>query len=184
MIRQSTEPGLPIRYSSRRTTRRTASAFMAVETTVTLEPSSWRQAFVDLVCDFHRLLNQPPPTLHDNAHDALLVSAALGGSDFSVIHVDPQDTEGRLLLQCRIGTLPTEDTGSVLQHALIANQGLGRAGAGMLTLDVRSNDLVYSAIHAIAEVSAATLLQVMRQLAEVAHQWREIHPQLRQREAS
>lgn len=151
---------------------------------MTTEPSSWRRSFVDLVCDFHRHLNQPAPALHDTAQGALEVTASIGGSAFSVIHADPDDPEGRFLLQCRIGTAPTGNTGSALHHALIANQGLARTDAGMMALDVRSNELVYSAVHAIAEVSADALLQAMRQVAEVADQWRSIHPQLHLRETA
>ena len=96
----------------------------------------WRLAFIELADDLHRHLELTMPAVPDAADQALTLDITWRGAAFSLHHGDPDDTVGRMRMQCRFGTVPDDDVDRVLGQALVANSVLARLQAGMFSLDV------------------------------------------------
>ena len=136
----------------------------------------WRRHAIGLAEDLHRLQGYEQPCIEHAYEEALQITLALEGHDFLLLHIDPEDSSGQLLLQCTFGRVDDHRAAAVFHQALTLNQGLTRNLSGMFALDPRSNTLVYSLLTPMMDLSAAGLLESMRQIAALALEWQRAHP--------
>lgn len=136
----------------------------------------WRRHAIELAEELHRLQGCEVPRVDRAYEQALQVSLTLDGRRFLLLHVDPEDSSGQLLLQCSFGQVHEHRAAQVFHQALTLNQGLARNLSGMFALDVRSSTLVYSLLTPMSGLSAQSLLESMRQLAAMAFEWQHACP--------
>ena len=121
----------------------------------------WRRKFIDLAEDVCRLQGIPAPPLLEGFDKSLIVSVNVNGVVVNVIHADPDDTIGRLLLQCRIAGMQDPHSGDAIRKALMLNHHLAHNLAGMYALDESTEELVYCHQMPLAHVNAQELMEVI-----------------------
>jgi len=136
----------------------------------------WRRHAIELAEELHRLQGCQAPRIDRACEQALQVSLRVDGRSFLLLHVDPEDSSGQLLLQSCFGRVPDHRAPEVFRQALTLNQGLARNLSGMFTLDVRDSTLVYSLLTPMTGLSAPSLLESMRQIAALALDWQRTCP--------
>ena len=138
-------------------------------------PNPWRREFLALVKALHLAHDQAPPHIPDSPREALTIEFRVAGAPFSILHCDPDDSVGRMLVQCTFGKVPQARAGQIFCEALATNQALALRQAGMFAFDMHSHDLVFSFAHSLDGSPVEELLEALLRVAETASDWRRRH---------
>ena len=137
----------------------------------------WRRKFIVLAENLGHLRDVPVPPLFDGFDKSLVVSVSVNNIVVDVIHADPDDSVGRILLQCRVAGLRGPFSGDAMRKALVLNQHLAHNQAGMYGLDARTKELVYCLQTPLEHVNASELMEMINAATEMALVWRREYPE-------
>lgn len=135
----------------------------------------WRRTFIALAEDLCRLQDVPAPSLFGEFDKALIVSVDVNGIVTDVIHPDPDDAAGCLLIQCRVAGAECGLHCDATQKALILNQYPAHQMGGRHALDDETGELVYRLQMHLAHVTASELMDVIDAMTANALTWQNEH---------
>ncbi|VTU35625.1 CesT family type III secretion system chaperone [Variovorax sp. PBL-E5] len=139
------------------------------ETTSDEEFTNWRGRFISLAEDVCRERGEPAMAVVDDPDNYLLLDLEVDGMTFHILHFP--DAMERLVVHCRLGTVPAAQDTGILAGALMSNMPLAYSHAGMFAVDTKTDELVYSTVESLRELTAEQLLRNISTMVTAAEPW-------------
>lgn len=133
---------------------------------------SWRAKFIEL-CEgiFRELGFPPPPMLHEDSLP-LAMELEVDQTAFELLH-SPNVMASRVLIACRLGTVPPEMNTKGLQAMLKANLTLARAHEAAFGIAPDGNEIRCMYYEDLERARPQALLDKMRRVGPDARNWHE-----------
>jgi len=139
-----------------------------------LDAREWRYKFIELVEGVFREIQFDPPALPQTIDEPVELALDRDGVDFAVIHrVDHAHAPERIKIECQFGLIPEDDAIAVLTHLMETNLTRVREYEPVFSVDAERNCVIYSFSFPFEELDAATLLEMLDNVADQAHVWRQ-----------
>lgn len=139
------------------------------------EINPWRRTFIALADELCRRHDVPTPPLFEAFDKSLIVTIGFEGIEFDVIHADPCDQVGRLLVQCRIAQMQDPFDGDATGQALNLDPPWTPCMTNRCSPDGRTRELVHMLHLHLDHTTAADLTEMMGTATDAAHAWQHAH---------
>ena len=133
---------------------------------------SWRRKFIELSESIFRELGFPPPSMVHEDSLPLAMELEVNDTEFELLHSSTEQAE-RVLVICRLGSLPDEGVTTGIRRLLHVNLTLARTHEACYGINPTGDQVQCMYYEALDQANARSMLEAMRQIATDASNWKE-----------
>jgi hypothetical protein len=133
----------------------------------------WRMAFIEAVEEVYRDLGFDPPAMTHDEGLSLVMELEVEGVNYEVVH-NPQSNYTYCLVEARLGQIESSQPNEILLSLLEKNFEFARQYGGCFAADLKTNTIIFNFSMPLEGLRGTNLLQAMRELTNIAGNWRSI----------